>query len=56
MTPSFMLVPESEHDDRDIILFFKATLINGFILIVDQMTMCNVKGVTHSDKARITRF
>lgn len=25
-------------------------IINIFILIMDQMTMCNVKGVTHSDK------
>lgn len=32
----------------------KAALINMFALTMDQMTTCNVKGVTHTDKTTET--
>lgn len=35
------------------LVLFKAALINIFTFPMDQMTMCNVRGVTHSEESTV---
>lgn len=50
LTWTVRFLSELEHVEVEFAHFIKAAIINLFILTMDQITMCNMKGVTHNDE------